>query len=62
MKKIAIVTGATGGLGTEFVKAIIKEELDEIWAVGRNEEKTCRFVQDMLNFCIYTVRLCLKSL
>ena len=40
MKKIAIITGATGGLGREFVKRICEDkELDEIWAVGRNREK-----------------------
>ena len=39
MKKIAIVTGATGGLGKEFIKQLLNEELDEIWAIGRNEEK-----------------------
>lgn len=39
MKKIAIITGATGGIGQEFVKQLLKEELDEIWAVARNEKK-----------------------
>lgn len=39
MKKIAIITGATGGIGQEFVKQILTEELDEIWAVARNEKK-----------------------
>lgn len=40
MAKIAIVTGATGGIGREFVKQISAGEgLDEIWAVGRNESK-----------------------
>ncbi|MCR4793292.1 MAG: SDR family NAD(P)-dependent oxidoreductase [Lachnospiraceae bacterium] len=40
MKKTAIITGATGGLGNEFVKSICEnKELDEIWAVGRNSEK-----------------------
>lgn len=39
MRKIAIITGATGGIGKEFVKQILKEDLDEIWAVGRNSQK-----------------------
>ena len=39
MKRIAIITGATGGLGQEFVKRARKENIDEIWAVGRNAEK-----------------------
>jgi short-subunit dehydrogenase len=39
MKKIAILTGATGGLGQEFLKQILKEEIDEVWAIGRNMQK-----------------------
>lgn len=38
MKKIAIITGATGGLGKEFVK-IMNGKTDEIWAVARNKKK-----------------------
>ena len=39
MKKIAIVTGATGGLGEEFVRRLVKEDVNEIWALARNKEK-----------------------
>ena len=39
MKKIAIITGATGGLGQEFVRAVLKEKPDEIWAIARNADK-----------------------
>ena len=39
MKKIAILTGATGGLGREFLKQILKEEIDEVWVIARNEQK-----------------------
>ena len=35
---IAIITGATGDIGEEFVKALLGE-VDRIWAVGRSEEK-----------------------
>lgn len=39
-KKIAIVTGAGGGLGSEFVKLLNRDSnLDEIFVLGRNEEK-----------------------
>ncbi len=38
-KRVAIITGATGGIGREFVQVLMEEELDEIWAVGRNEER-----------------------
>lgn len=39
MKMIAILTGATGGLGREFLKQILKEEIDEVWAIARNEHR-----------------------
>lgn len=39
MKKIAIITGATGGLGKEFVREAVKEDVDEIWAVARSVDK-----------------------
>ena len=40
MARVAIVTGATGGIGTRFVERIcLMEDIDEIWAVGRNKEK-----------------------
>ena len=42
MKKIAILTGATGGLGKEFVKQIVNEDIDEVWAIARNQEKLSR--------------------
>lgn len=37
-KQVAIITGASGGLGKEFVKQVI-DDVDEIWAVGRNVQK-----------------------
>lgn len=40
MRKIAIVTGASSGLGVEFVKQIDERyELEEIWLIARREEK-----------------------
>ena len=38
--KIAVITGASSGMGKEFVYAIDKEfDLDEIWVIVRREEK-----------------------
>lgn len=38
--RIAIVTGASSGLGREFVRRIAeKEKLDEIWLVARREKR-----------------------
>ena len=40
MARIAIVTGAAGGIGSKFIKKIsAMDDIDEIWAVGRNPEK-----------------------
>ncbi len=39
MKRVAIITGATGGIGSEFVRQILRYDLDEVWAIGRNETK-----------------------
>ncbi|MDD6290410.1 MAG: SDR family NAD(P)-dependent oxidoreductase [Lachnospiraceae bacterium] len=39
MKKIVILTGATGGMGQEFLRQILQEEPDEVWAIARNEKK-----------------------
>ncbi|MFA9464676.1 MAG: SDR family NAD(P)-dependent oxidoreductase [Velocimicrobium sp.] len=38
-KRIAIITGASGGIGKEFTKRMLQEEVDEIWAIARNQEK-----------------------
>ena len=38
--KIAIVTGASSGIGREYVRQIAEREaLDEIWVVARREER-----------------------
>ena len=40
MKNIAIVTGASSGIGKEFFLSLKdKKQLDEIWVIARNEEK-----------------------
>ena len=36
--KIAIVTGASNGMGREFARILDAEGLEEIWAVGRTED------------------------
>ena len=39
--KIAIVTGASSGMGREFVRQIERfyKELDEIWVIARRTER-----------------------
>ena len=40
MKNIAIVTGASSGIGREFVKLLLgRGELNEIWIIARNTER-----------------------
>ena len=41
MKKIIVVTGASSGMGKEFLLQIIEKEknIDEIWAIARREER-----------------------
>ena len=36
---IAIITGASSGLGVEFYKEIQSEPLDEIWVIARREDR-----------------------
>ncbi len=36
---IAILTGATGGVGGEYLELLKKEMLDEIWIIARREER-----------------------
>ena len=40
-KKIAIVTGASSGIGKEFFLSLKdkKDEFDEIWVIARSEDK-----------------------
>ena len=37
--RIAIITGASSGLGVEFYKGLQDENLDEIWIIARREAK-----------------------
>ena len=38
--RIAVVTGASSGMGREFVKAVEREfALDEIWVIARRKER-----------------------
>lgn len=39
-KNIAVITGASSGLGKEFVKRLVKDtNIEEIWAIARNKER-----------------------
>ncbi len=49
MKKVGIVTGATGGLGKEFVRVLLQEDTKEIWAATRNEAKLMKLKEEFGN-------------
>lgn len=55
--KIAVITGASSGIGKEFVKAIAADGgIDEIWAVARNVDNLEKLKSEV-NFNIRTVSL-----
>lgn len=37
--RIAIITGATGDIGSAFVAELMREPLDQVWTLGRNERR-----------------------
>ena len=51
--KIAVITGASSGMGRDFAIAIDKEyELDEIWVIARRKER----LESLANHCRAKVR------
>ena len=45
--RIAVITGASSGIGKEFVYAVDREEnLDEIWVIARREERLAALEAD----------------
>lgn len=47
-KNIAIVTGASGGFGLEFVKLLAsRKELDEVWIIARSADKLAKLSETL---------------
>ena len=46
-KRIAIITGASGGIGKEFAKLMLFESVDEIWAIARSQEKLAQLQNEL---------------
>ena len=45
---IALITGASGGIGREFAKELLKSYgVKEFWFVARNEKKLSSLVEEM---------------
>lgn len=56
MKNIAIITGASSGLGAEFTKQVSeKYSYDEIWIIARREDKLKELSQEINNLHNYSV-------
>ncbi|HTX74238.1 MAG TPA: SDR family NAD(P)-dependent oxidoreductase [Rectinemataceae bacterium] len=48
MKRIAIVTGASSGMGADFVRQLAsRPDLDEIWAVARRSERLAALAAEL---------------
>lgn len=61
---IAIITGASSGLGMEYAKTILEENdtLDEIWLIARRKERLERFAAEHKEKKIRTVSLDLSRM
>ena len=53
MKQIAIITGASSGLGAGFAQFLDKEGLNEIWLVARREGKLTKLAEKLETDCRY---------
>ncbi len=52
-KRIAVITGASSGMGREFVSALDRQyELDELWLIARRREK----LEELTTVCRAAVR------
>lgn len=51
MKKIIVVTGASSGMGKEFLIQILEKErnIDEIWAIARREDRLIELKEEISN-------------
>lgn len=59
--KIAIVTGASSGLGAEFARQLDNENLDELWIIARREDRLQTLSQSLNTACRVIVIDLLKS-
>lgn len=49
--KIAVITGASSGMGREFVRQLTSEEaFDEVWVIARREERLLELKEEMGDF------------
>lgn len=61
MKKIAVITGASSGIGKEFATRISEYgELDEVWVIARNMQKL-EELRSKIPFSLKTISLDLSK-
>lgn len=63
MKQIAVVTGASSGMGREFVRQIAQKYhvLDEIWVIARREQPVRQLQKELIHIRIRSFFLDLKE-
>ena len=58
MKRIALITGASSGLGREFARLLAREEVDELWLVARRGERLRELSAELaVPCCIFVLDL-----
>ena len=57
--KIAVITGASSGMGKAFTRQIAKKykELDEIWVIARKKEALEKLKKEIPKLCILSMDL-----
>ena len=56
---IAIVTGASSGIGKEFSKGLVKRNIDEIWLVARREDRLIELGEELgIKYKVIPADLC----
>ena len=64
-KKIALITGASSGMGREFVRQLnmCLKNIDEIWVIARREERLLELKASAtnVNVRVFALDICKES-
>ena len=62
-RRIALITGASSGLGREFARLLAHEAIDELWLVARREERLRELAEELALPCrVFALNLTQESL